>query len=131
VANYVSLSTLGIGFSWPFCACLGVNAHTQFEALKSAFQLFCAWLLNQNIESELSRRLTTLWNSIENCFLERYFVKNRSLKLKMQRKMYGPELVFEIFNFKWKHILTFLSGNMAKNAVCKKLITQKLMKLPT
>jgi len=24
--------------------------------------------------------------------------------------MYGPELVFEIFNFEWKHVFTFLSS---------------------
>jgi len=42
--------------------------------------------------------------------------------------MYGPELVFEIFNFEWKHVLTFLNGNMTKNVVCKtKFITQKLL----
>jgi len=28
--------------------------------------------------------------------------------------MYGPELVFEIFHFEWKHVFTFLSENMAK-----------------
>jgi len=36
--------------------------------------------------------------------------------------MYGPELVFEIFNFEWKHVFTFLSENMAK---MHELVTQK------
>jgi len=34
--------------------------------------------------------------------------------------MYGPELVFEIFNFEWKHVLTFLSENMAKMQFAQK-----------
>jgi len=34
--------------------------------------------------------------------------------------MYGPELVFEINNFEWNHVLKFLSKNMAKNAVSQK-----------
>jgi len=79
-----------------------------------------------------SRRLTTLWNSIENFFLKRYFVENLSLNRKTERKMYGPEHVFEIFNFEWKHVLTFLSENMAKMQFAqKKIITQKRIKLLT
>jgi len=38
----------------------------------------------------------------------------------MERKMYGPELVFEIINFEWNHVLKFLSKKMAKNAVFTK-----------
>jgi len=36
--------------------------------------------------------------------------------------MYGPELVFEIFNFKWNHVFTFLSENMAKMQFVEKKI---------
>jgi len=53
-------------------------------------------------------------------FLEKYFVGNLSQNSKMERKMYGPELVFEIFNFDWNHVLKFSSKNMAKNAVFSK-----------
>jgi len=52
--------------------------------------------------------------------LERYFAQNLLLNRKTERKMYGPELVFEIFNFEWKHVLTFLSGNMAKMQFAQK-----------
>jgi len=34
--------------------------------------------------------------------------------------MYGPELVFEIFNFEWKHVFTFLCENMAKMQFAQK-----------
>jgi len=51
---------------------------------------------------------------MENFFLERYFVQNLLLNQKTQRKMYGPELVFEIFHFEWKHVFTFFSENMVK-----------------
>jgi len=49
--------------------------------------------------------------------------------------MYDPELVFEIFNFEWKHVFTFLSQtDMAKIIIVnadqhKKFITQKRIKL--
>jgi len=44
--------------------------------------------------------------------------------------MYGTELVFEIMNFEWNHVLKFVSKNMANNAVfTKKFITQKIIKL--
>jgi len=43
--------------------------------------------------------------------------------------MCGPENIFEMINFEWNHVLTFLSKNMAKNAVfTKKLITQNIIK---
>jgi len=71
--------------------------------------------------STILRRLTTLWNSIENFFLEIYFVENLSLNRKTERNMYGPEIAFEIFNFEWKQVFTFLSENMAK----MQLIAQK------
>jgi len=34
--------------------------------------------------------------------------------------MYGPELVFEIFNFEWKQVFPFLSENMAKMQFAQK-----------
>jgi len=37
--------------------------------------------------------------------LERYFAENISLNLKMQRKMYGPELVLEIINLEWSLVI--------------------------
>jgi len=42
--------------------------------------------------------------------------------------MYGPELVFEIFNFEWKHVLTFLSENMAKMQFAQKIHNSKTNK---
>jgi len=44
-----------------------------------------------------------------NLFLERYFVGNLSQNSKMERKMHVPELVCEIINFEWNHVLKFLS----------------------
>jgi len=55
--------------------------------------------------------------------LERYFVENISQNSKMERKMYGPALFFEIIK-KSKN----KSKNMAKNAVfTKKFNTQKVI----
>jgi len=47
---------------------------------------------------------------------------------KTERKMYGPELVFEIFNFGWKHVFTFFSENMAKMQLHRKIHYSKANK---
>jgi len=39
----------------------------------------------------------------------------------MERKRYGPELIFEIINLKWNHVLKFLSKNMAKMEFSQKI----------
>jgi len=36
--------------------------------------------------------------------------------------MYGPELVFEIFHFEWKHVFTFLLGLHRKPKLKKDLV---------
>jgi len=42
--------------------------------------------------------------------------------------MYGPELVFEMFNYEWKHVFTFLSENIAKIQFAQKIHYSKANK---
>jgi len=52
------------------------------------------------------RRLTTLWNSIES-FSRKIFCRKFIAESKNRKKMYGPELVFDIFNLNRSMFLHF------------------------